>query len=61
MSGSNTNDKYRGGCMYTPFVYENSGRVSTCFFNTTCGLTYVGMPFGGKCKNCDRTAVKETK
>lgn len=48
----------RGGCKYTPYVYETSARVSTCFFNTSCGKEYVGMPFGGRCKNCDRVAVK---
>jgi hypothetical protein len=46
-----------GVCRYTPYVYD-SGRVSTCFFNTVCGQKYVGMPFGGRCKNCDRVAVK---
>jgi hypothetical protein len=57
-----TQPELRGGrCLYTPYVYEASGRVSTCFFDTACGLEYVGMPLGSKCKNCDRIAIKEAK
>lgn len=48
-----------GRCVYTPHVYETSGRVSTCFYDTACGQSYVGIPFhGARCKNCDRNVVK---
>lgn len=50
-------EQSRGGCKYTPHVYETSKRVSTCFFDTACGQKYIGFPFTGRCKNCDRTAV----
>jgi hypothetical protein len=48
-----------GGCVYTPYVYDRTGRVSNNFYNTACGQEYVGIPFhGARCKNCDRTVVK---
>jgi hypothetical protein len=48
-------------CKYRPFVYELSGRVSKCFYNTACGLTCVGLPMNGRCKECDRLAIKVEK
>lgn len=48
----------KGAYRYVPHVYPGSGRVSTCFFNTSCGLKYVGMPLSVKCKNCDNFALK---
>lgn len=54
-------EQVKTACVYRPYVYETSGRVSTCFFNTACGQEYVGIPLSGRCKKCDRPAIKETK
>lgn len=44
----------KGNCVYTGYK-QPSGRISTNFFNTSCGQEYVSRNINSqKCRHCDR-------